>query len=120
MNAIQQNPFDLFGDAHTQTELPLSQAAHFQAPQFDDFEDEDTLYVEPQTTSGIAPGIYYDLSNRDYHRDDSISKSGLDLIDENPSQLIWSKNAPRDVEKEKPLDFGTAVHTLLLEPEKFN
>ena len=120
MNAIQQNPFDLFGDAHTQTELPLSQAAHFQAPQFDDFEDEDTLYVEPQTTSGIAPGIYYDLSNRDYHRDDSISKSGLDLVDENPSQLIWSKNAPRDVEKEKPLDFGTAVHTLLLEPEKFN
>lgn len=119
--AAQQNPFDLFGDAHTQTELPLNQAPQFKAPEFDEFE---TLYIEPVKSSlaksGIAPGIYYDLSNHDYHRDQSISKSGLDWIDKNPSQLIWSKNAPRDVEKEKPLDFGTAVHTLLLEPEKFN
>jgi exodeoxyribonuclease VIII len=117
--AQQQNPFDLFGDAHTQTELQLYQAPQSEAPEFEDFE---TLYLEPKrsVTQGIAPGIYYDLSNRDYHRDPSISKSGLDWIDKNPSQLIWSKNAPRDVEKEKPLDFGTAVHTLLLEPEKFS
>lgn len=117
--AAQQNPFDLFGDAHTQTELQLSQAQYSEAPQFDDFE---TLYLEPKRSNiqGIAPGIYYDLSNRDYHRDPSISKSGLDLVAENPSQLIWSKNAPRDTEKEQPLDFGTAVHTLLLEPDKFS
>ena len=115
------NPFDLFGDAHTQSELPLSVVTKT-TPSFDD--DFDTLYIEPieQVASkpAIAPGIYYDLSNRDYHRDDSISKSGLDLTDKNPSQLIWSKNAPRDQEKETALNFGTAVHTMLLEPELFS
>tara|TARA_R110001606_G_scaffold8453_2_gene37189 strand:+ start:12619 stop:13581 length:963 start_codon:yes stop_codon:yes gene_type:complete len=117
--AQQQNPFDLFGDAHTQTELQLSQAQHSEAPEFDDFE---TLYLEPKRSiaHSIAPGIYHDLSNRDYHRDQSISKSGLDWIDKNPSQLVWSQNAPRDEEKEAALDFGTATHTLLLEPENFD
>ena len=114
------NPFDLFCDANTQSELPLSVVT--KTPSFDD--DVDTLYIEPieqvASKSAIAPGIYYDLSNRDYHRDNSISKSGLDLVDKNPSQLIWSKNAPRDHDKEAALDFGTAVHTMLLEPELFS
>ena len=114
-----QNPFDLFGDAHTQTELQLSQSQHYEQPEFEDFE---TLYLEPKRSNvqGIAPGIYYELSNRDYHRDPSISNSGLGYIDKNPSQLIWSQNAPRDEEKEAALDFGTATHTLLLEPDNFD
>lgn len=114
--ATKQNPFDLFDQ---QEQLPFNQYTH--TPSFDDF-DLDTLFIEqaPAVKSAIASGIYYDLSNRDYHRDDSISKSGLDHINKNPSQLIWSKNAPVHREKLKAMDFGTAVHTILLEPELFS
>ncbi|RDL44758.1 exodeoxyribonuclease VIII [Marinomonas piezotolerans] len=68
----------------------------------------------------MQPDIYYDMSNHDYHRGAGISKSGLDWMEHNPSQLIWSQNAPRDQEALKALDFGTATHTMLLEPELFN
>ena len=119
----QKDPFDLFGDATQQTEMS------FQAPpSFDDFEDEvfDELYIEPSEPApsndahGIQPGIYYDMSNHDYHRGAGISKSGLDWVEDNPSQLIWSQNAPRDEDALKALDYGTAVHTILLEPELFD
>lgn len=124
----QQNPFDLFGDADLQTELSF-QVQHEQqaAPSFDyeDYDDEvlDELYVETAPENephGIKPGIYYDMSNHDYHRGAGISKSGLDYMEDNPSQLIWSQNAPRDKEALKALDFGTATHTVLLEPELFD
>lgn len=68
----------------------------------------------------MKPGIYYDISNEDYHRGDGISKSQLDLIDQSPADFIWQRNAPVDEEKIKALDFGTAVHCLLLEPDEFN
>lgn len=112
----QQNPFDLFGDADQQTELPL---AANETPTFDDV-DFDELFIEPPAVTIIRPGVYHNLSNHDYHTGPGISKSGLDWIERNPSQLIWSQNAPSDPDKEKALDFGTAVHTLLLEPELFD
>lgn len=68
----------------------------------------------------MKPGIYYDISNEDYHHGLGISKSQLDLISEMPAEYIWSKEAPIDEEKIKALDFGTAIHCLLLEPDEYN
>ncbi|WP_206052593.1 PD-(D/E)XK nuclease-like domain-containing protein [Neptunomonas marina] len=67
-----------------------------------------------------APGFYENLSNADYHAGEGISKSGLDLIAHCPSSLPWSKEAPVDDQKLKAMDFGSALHCLLLEPHNFN
>ena len=60
----------------------------------------------------MKPGIYYDISNEDYHHGLGISKSQLYLISKMPAEYIWSKEAPVDEEKIKALDFGTAIHCL--------
>lgn len=68
----------------------------------------------------MQPGIYYDISNEDYHRGAGISKSQLDDIAINPAIFQWRKEAPEDDEKKAALDMGTALHCLLLEPEEFD
>ncbi|MGJ0628738.1 PD-(D/E)XK nuclease-like domain-containing protein [Xenorhabdus bovienii] len=68
----------------------------------------------------MTPGIYYDISNENYHQGEGVSKSQLDIIGQAPAELIWQRNAPIDEEKIKSLDMGTALHCLLLEPDEFN
>ncbi|CBX44552.1 exodeoxyribonuclease [Erwinia phage phiEt88] len=68
----------------------------------------------------MEPGIYYDISNEDYHSGAGVSKSQLDDIATNPAVYKWRKSAPVDTEKMKALDMGTALHCLLLEPEEFD
>ncbi|MDG3034159.1 PD-(D/E)XK nuclease-like domain-containing protein [Vibrio parahaemolyticus] len=73
--------------------------------------------------NAIAPGaslIINDLSNELYHAADGYSKSSLDIINQDPSLLEWSRNCPIDEEKIKSFDVGSAFHTLVLEPHKFN
>lgn len=67
----------------------------------------------------MKDGIYYDLSNDEYHNSEGISNSGLGLIDESPASYIWNKNAPVNEDKTKALDMGTALHCILLEPDEF-
>lgn len=67
----------------------------------------------------MKPGIYYDLSNAEYHASPGISNSGLGLIDESPATYIWNQRAPVDEDKTKALDMGTALHCILLEPDEF-
>jgi hypothetical protein len=71
--------------------------------------------VLKQPLSGIVDGI----SNDDYHNSPGISKSGLDMIRKSPASYIWQSTAPTDDDKTKALDFGTAFHCLLLEPDEF-
>lgn len=68
----------------------------------------------------MKPGIYFDISNEDYHAGDGVSKSQLDMVAMSPALLKWQKAAPVDTEKLKALDMGTALHCLLLEPEEFD
>jgi len=68
----------------------------------------------------MEPGIYYDISNEDYHSGPGISKSQLDDIAISPAIFQWRKNAPVDEEKTAALDMGTALHCLLLEPDEFS
>ncbi|WP_075180542.1 PD-(D/E)XK nuclease-like domain-containing protein [Pantoea sp. 1.19] len=68
----------------------------------------------------MEPGIYYDISNEDYHGGPGISKSQLDDIAVSPAIYQWRKGAPVDEEKTAALDLGTALHCLLLEPDEFS
>ncbi|AOM39638.1 PD-(D/E)XK nuclease-like domain-containing protein [Xenorhabdus hominickii] len=68
----------------------------------------------------MNPGIYYDISNEDYHKDAGVSKSQLDDIEGMPAEFICRRDSPIDEEKTKALDIGTALHCLLLEPNEFS
>lgn len=68
----------------------------------------------------MKPGIYFDISNEDYHAGDGVSKSQLDMVAKNPALLKWVQAAPEDEEKKSALDMGTALHCLLLEHGEFD
>lgn len=68
----------------------------------------------------MKPGIYYTISNDDYHAGPGVSKSQLDDIAVDPACFLWRSNAPEDDEKKAALTMGTALHCLLLEPDEFD
>lgn len=67
----------------------------------------------------MREGIYYNISNEDYHNGLGISKSQLDIVAKDPALLFWNKDAPEDEEKKDALNMGTALHCILLEPDEF-
>ena len=73
-----------------------------------------TLFCE---IHAMQTGIYSDISNHDYHSGPGCSKSQLDLVNECPALLLWSKKAP--VSFSEAAETGTALHTMLLEPGLF-
>lgn len=70
----------------------------------------------------IKEGIYSDLSNDDYHNDkESISRSSIMDFKKSPKNY-WALhlNPDRPVREVKASwEFGTAFHTLILEPDLF-
>ncbi len=60
--------------------------------------------------------IVYDMSNADYHAHPAISKSGLDKIAQSPAHYKYYKENGSD--ETKAMTFGSAFHTMILEPEK--
>lgn len=56
-----------------------------------------------------------DLSNSAYHAHPAISKSGLDLIARSPAHFMY--RAPK--EPSRAMEIGTAIHTALLEPDRY-
>ena len=67
----------------------------------------------------MKPGIYYDISNEDYHKGAGISKSGLDLIAKSPAHYKAVIDGITVREPTKAQSLGTAFHELLLEPDLF-
>ncbi len=67
----------------------------------------------------MKPGIYFDISNDDYHKGSGISKSGLDLIAKSPAHYKAVIDGITVREPTKAQAIGTAFHELLLEPELF-
>lgn len=69
----------------------------------------------------MKTGIYSDIGNDDYHRGPGISKSGLDLVHQSPMHYHFATTAANDNARQPtPAQaFGTAFHSLLLEPEAF-
>lgn len=71
----------------------------------------------------IMPGIYKNLSNNDYHGDkSSLSRSSIKDFHRNP-RYYWSmhlNDARPERTQTREMIIGSAFHTLVLEPEKFN
>lgn len=73
------------------------------------------------TKSNFKEGIYFNLSNEDYHADEAISCSGVKNLLKNP-KLFWHNSSLNPKKKQldtKALKLGRLYHNLLLEPEKF-
>jgi len=66
----------------------------------------------------MNPGIYPAISNSDYRASDGISKSDLDMFNNDQSSLEWREKCPVDTDKLKTLDFGDACHAVCLEPDR--
>lgn len=59
------------------------------------------------------------IDDATYRAADGVNNSTLLLMEHSPSDVEWLKNAPVDVTKSVAADFGKALHTAILEPEKF-
>lgn len=69
----------------------------------------------------MEPGIYFDLSNDDYHGGPGTNKGLLDVVARSPlhaKALLDRANDDRP-EPTPAMQLGTALHTLVLEPEVF-
>ncbi len=64
---------------------------------------------------GQLNGCYLDVPNEEYHASKGISKSGLDLINRSPAHF---KYAP-SFKTTQAMRMGTAIHTAVLEPARF-
>lgn len=70
----------------------------------------------------MKSGLFNGISNAEYHGGQGISKSGLDLISQSPLHY-WSAylDPNRKPREETPaMAIGTAIHSAVLEPEKFD
>jgi hypothetical protein len=68
----------------------------------------------------MKEGIY-DISNSEYHSSQGISRSGISALKKSPLHY-WDEyiNSEKPERKSSPaMNLGSAVHTLILEPEKF-
>ncbi|WP_435310668.1 PD-(D/E)XK nuclease-like domain-containing protein [Primorskyibacter sedentarius] len=74
--------------------------------------------AKPVEKTGPDIGLFDGISNHDYHYGKGISKSGLDLIRQNPAEFITRKRHPKPPTPAMLL--GSAFHCLVLEPEKFD
>lgn len=67
----------------------------------------------------MQPGVYFDISNAEYHGGPGISKSGLDLIHRSPMHFKAARDCANDNQPTAAQALGTAFHALVLEPAEF-
>ena len=113
VEAKENDPVEMEGAEHPHNENAGSDPHR-------DCSDETGEVADPVIVEDIEPGIYYGISNENYHAGPGISKSQLDDIADTPALYLWRKNAPVDTTKTKTLDLGTAFHCRVLEPEEFS
>jgi len=70
-----------------------------------DCSDETGEVADPVIAGDIEPGIYYGISNENYHAGPGVSKSQLDDIADTPALYLWRKNAPSGHHKDKNARF---------------
>lgn len=64
----------------------------------------------------IKPGIYYDMSNADYHGDpDSLSSSGAKLLAREGGAALFHYQQTHPTQPTPAMEFGTAAHAWILE-----
>lgn len=62
----------------------------------------------------MEPGVYYDISNSDYHADPAIGSTSIKAISVSPANLYFNP-----FKGSKSAHIGTAIHAALLEPDLF-
>ncbi|HAW5517864.1 TPA: exodeoxyribonuclease VIII [Escherichia coli] len=113
VEAKENDPVEMEGAEHPHNENAGSDPHR-------DCSDETGEVADPVIVEDIEPGIYYGISNENYHAGPGVSKSQLDDIADTPALYLWRKNAPVDTTKTKTFDLGTAFHCRVLEPEEFS
>ena len=64
-------------------------------------------------------GLFTDIPQDEYRKIDALANSDAVMIERNPADYIWSRNAPINYSKVQTKDFGTALHCALLEPNEY-
>lgn len=67
----------------------------------------------------MLPGVYHDLTNEKYHGGPGINKSLLDLVNPAPARALYALTSEGDKESTAAQKIGTALHSLVLEPDDF-
>ena len=67
----------------------------------------------------MLPGVYCDLTNEQYHGGPGINKSLLDLVDTAPARALYALTSANDNSPTAAQVIGTALHSLVLEPDDF-
>lgn len=70
----------------------------------------------------MKPGVYADISNAAYHGGPGTSKSGLDIVRRSLMHFKCARDAANDNTPREPTPaqaFGTAFHSIVLEPHLF-
>ncbi|SPY45023.1 hypothetical protein [Proteus mirabilis] len=62
----------------------------------------------------MKDGIYYNISNEDYHKDEAIGSTSVKAISVSPANLYFNP-----FKGSKSAQIGTAIHAALLEPDVF-
>lgn len=70
--------------------------------------------------SEFKVGLFTDIEQDEYRAIDALANSDAIMIENNPADYIWSRNAPTNFSKVMAKDIGSALHALLLEPEKYD
>lgn len=68
-----------------------------------------------------APGIYFGMSEDEYHADPSLSSSRMKILEVSPKQYYSEVINPDSPDKDDTAakQFGKALHTLFLQPNRF-
>lgn len=67
----------------------------------------------------MKTGLFTDMHQGEYRAIPALANSDAVMIEKNPADYIWSRNAPTNFAKVMAKDIGTALHALLLEPETY-
>lgn len=67
-----------------------------------------------------AEGIYENVDINEYHAEDGISTSGINLLLDCPKRYYYEYHEREKEDKNDNYLIGRAVHMLILEPEKFD
>ena len=75
-----------------------------------------TIEIKTYTPDMPLEGLIIGMPNDVYHAaPDSISKSGLDLVNRSPAHYFFAEDKPST----RAMQLGTALHAAILEPELF-
>ena len=67
-----------------------------------------------------ASGIYKNIPIEEYHAEEGISSTGISLIMDCPKRYWWEFQSKSEKHKKaKQYEMGSALHTCILEPDKF-